>query len=305
MAADKARPRRFSYVGGRLRTEMIRCPFRPRRFGSALNLNVHCHCIVPDGLFVPASGEPSAPLRFVPLPAPTTAEVEELTQTVAGRLTDRLAAASEEENDYLDPELAALVEALFWSRNPPPGTRDIPRLPGMEAEAGEEDGLRDKPLCASVAGFSLHAAQCVPAHDREALERLCRYGLRAPFSQERLSRRPDGKVIYRLRRPWPHAGGATAFVLDPLDFLRRLAALVSFPYTHQPWCHGIFSNHSKLRRQLPPPLPSPRAQEAEAMLSAQTKEPAPAEAQGARCPSLRQVAAANSLGAIASACAPC
>jgi hypothetical protein len=84
-----------------------------------------------------------------------------------------------------------------------------------------------------VAGFSLHAAQCVPAHDREALERLCRYGLRAPFSQERLSRRPDGKVVYRLRRPWPNASGATHLVLEPLDFLRRLAALVSFPYAHQ------------------------------------------------------------------------
>ena len=107
-----------------------------QRFGSALNLNVHRHCILPDGLFVPVAEDPSAPLRFVPLPPPTTAEVEELTRTVADRLTARLAAASEEENDYLDPDLAALVEALFWSRNPPPGTRDIPRLPGLEAEVG-------------------------------------------------------------------------------------------------------------------------------------------------------------------------
>ena len=73
-----------------------------------------------------------------------------------------------------------------------------------------------------MAGFSLHAAQSVAAHDREALERLCRYGLRAPFSQERLSRRLDGKVVYTLRRPWPHAGGATHLILEPLDFLRHL-----------------------------------------------------------------------------------
>jgi hypothetical protein len=111
-----------------------------QRFGSALNSHVHCHRILPDGLFVPVSDEPSAPLRVVPLPAPTTAEVEELTQTVADRLTARLAAASEEEDDYLDPDLAALVEALFWSRDAPPavspqrGTRDIPLLPGLERE---------------------------------------------------------------------------------------------------------------------------------------------------------------------------
>jgi hypothetical protein len=153
---------------------------------------------LPDGLFVADTAE-GAPLRFVPLPPPTTAEVEELTRTLAGHLTARLAAASEEENDYLDPDLAALVEALFWSRDAPPGTRDIPLPPGLEA-GRDEDGLQGKPLCAAVAGLSLHAAQCVQAHDREALERLLRYGLRAPFSQERLSRRPDGKVVYRLRR---------------------------------------------------------------------------------------------------------
>jgi hypothetical protein len=40
-------------------------------------------------------------------------------------------------------------------------------------------------------------------------------------------------------RGWPHAGGATALVLEPLDFLRRLAALVSFPYAHGVRYHGL------------------------------------------------------------------
>jgi len=80
-----------------------------------------------------------------------------------------------------------------------------------------------------------------------------RYGLRAPFAQERLSRRDDGQVVYRLRRPWPHAQGATHLILEPHDFLRRLAALVSFPYSHQVRRHGVFANHSRWRRRLPPP----------------------------------------------------
>jgi hypothetical protein len=67
--------------------------------------------------------------------------------------------------DYLDPDLAAVCEAFFFSRNPPTGTRDIPLLPGMEPAAP-----KGKPLCASVAGFSLHAAQAVAVEDREALE---------------------------------------------------------------------------------------------------------------------------------------
>ena len=68
-----------------------------------------------------------------------------------------------------------------------------------------------------MAGFSLHGAQSVAAKDREGLERLCRYGLRPPFAQERLVLRDDGCVLYHLRRPWPHPQGPTCLVLEPLD----------------------------------------------------------------------------------------
>ena len=77
----------------------------------------------------------------------TTLEVEELIVTVA-RFTDRLTAASEERGDYLD--LAALLEALHWTREPLPGTQDVPLLPWMETSGGEEDGLPGTPLCAAV-----------------------------------------------------------------------------------------------------------------------------------------------------------
>jgi hypothetical protein len=69
-----------------------------------------------------------------------------------------------------------------------------------------------------------------------------------------------------MRRPWPHAGGATHLVLEPHDFLRRLAALVSFPYSHGVRRHGVFANRSRLRRLLPPPPPSPFAAEMELSL---------------------------------------
>ena len=29
----------------------------------------------------------------------------------------------------------------------------------------------------------------------------------------------DGRVRYRLKRPWPRPGGITELVLDPVDFL--------------------------------------------------------------------------------------
>ena len=166
-----------------------------QRFGGALNLNPHLHSVEPDGLFVP---EPDGSLRLVPLPPPTTAEVQDLAVAIASRLTERLAAASEEEGNYLDPDLAALCEALLWSRNAPAGTCDLPRLDGMGEEGREEEGLRGKPLCASVAplrghgGFSLHAAQSVPAHDRRR------------DSRRRWSCRPDpGRPLGRRVRARP------------------------------------------------------------------------------------------------------
>jgi len=40
------------------------------------------------------------------------------------------------------------------------------------------------------------------ARDRHRLERLCRYVARPAISSERLARRDDGRLIYRLKRRW-------------------------------------------------------------------------------------------------------
>ena len=112
---------------------------------------------------------------------------------------------------------------------------------------------QDKPLCAKIDGFSLHAARTVDENDRKGLERLCRYCLRSPLSLERLSIDPDGRVRYRLHRPWPNPAGKTAIVMDPIAFLRRLAALIPAPYTNLIRYHGVFANRSRFRKRLPLP----------------------------------------------------
>ena len=110
-----------------------------------------------------------------------------------------------------------------------------------------------KPLCANVEGFGLHAARIVAAHDRAGLERLCSYGLRPPFSQKRLSLLDDGRVRYRLRKPWPTPDGTEALVLEPVPFLKRLTALMSRPYVNNVRYHGVFCNRSNDRARLPLP----------------------------------------------------
>jgi hypothetical protein len=47
-----------------------------QRFGSALNLNIHLHCLVLDGVFV--KGHQGGSATFHPLPAPTTEQIEAL-----------------------------------------------------------------------------------------------------------------------------------------------------------------------------------------------------------------------------------
>jgi hypothetical protein len=130
----------------------------------------------------------------------------------------------------------------------------------------QEPQLARKAQCAQVVGFSLHAAQWVAAHERRDLEALLRYALRPPFAGGRLSLSPDGRVLYQLRRPWPKPGGASQLILDPLDFLRRLAALLPRPYAHAARYHGCFAGRSAARKLLPkPPLPSSPAIEASAV----------------------------------------
>ena len=53
-----------------------------------------------------------------------------------------------------------------------------------------------------VAGFSLHAGVATRAHDREKLERLCRYIARPAVSTKRLSLTRNGKVRYELKTPY-------------------------------------------------------------------------------------------------------
>ena len=90
-----------------------------QRFGSALNLNVHFHCVIPDGVWVRAEGT----VRFVALPAPTDDDVGHVLLRIERRvralLAPRLEAAKE--NAVPPDELAASqAEPVGAPRGKPP-----------------------------------------------------------------------------------------------------------------------------------------------------------------------------------------
>jgi hypothetical protein len=64
----------------------------------------------------------------------------------------------------------------------------------------------------------------VRGSDRDALERLCRYGARPAFAHDRLVFPADGRISYQLKRPWPD--GRTHLVLEPVAFFRRLVGII-------------------------------------------------------------------------------
>jgi len=221
-----------------------------QRFGGAINCNPHFHAVLPDGLFVPDPG--TGRLVFAPLPPPAEDDVAALAARIALRLgaIARRHREQREPKDALpdDEEACVLSSAAEAVQLPLPATSDLP--------ADHSGGTGNKPLCARVDGFSLHAASSVAASDRAGLERLLGYGLRAPFALDRFSMLPDGRVRYRLRRPWPTHEGSTEIILEPLSLLRRLAALLPSPYSNLIRYHGCFANRSGHRPLLPPP-PAP------------------------------------------------
>ena len=70
----------------------------------------------------------------------------------------------------------------------------------------------------------------IAPNQREKLERLCRYVSRPPAAIERLALTASGHVRYMLKTPY--RDGTTHIVLEPLDLVARLAALVPPPRMH-------------------------------------------------------------------------
>jgi hypothetical protein len=106
------------------------------------------------------------------------------------------------------------------------------------------------PLCASVNGFSLHAARSVAHHQRAELEQLIQYAARPALSTERLSLTPEGLIKYQLKTRW--RDGTTHIILSPIELIEKLAALVPLPRLHLVRYFGVLSPNSKLRKHIIP-----------------------------------------------------
>ena len=106
------------------------------------------------------------------------------------------------------------------------------------------------------------------SHQRDKLERLCRYVSHPAVSEKRLALTAHGQVRYQLKTPYRNS--ATHVLFEPLDFIAKLAALVPAPQVNLTRFHGVFAPNSKHRVQL---TPAQRGKQPEKAEPADNNEP--------------------------------
>ncbi len=206
-----------------------------------------------DGVYVDARAGPS--FRWVK--APTRTELTQLSHTIArrvGRFLERQGLlVRDDEAAYLtadtggDDPMDTLIGHSITYRIAT-GSRRGRKVLTLQSLPAIDEPFTTR--AGNVAGFSLHAGVAAKAHERNKLERLCRYITRPAVSEKRLSLTEHGNVRYTLKTPW--RDGTTHVIFESLDFIARLAALVPRPRVNLTRFHGVFAPNSQHRALITP-----------------------------------------------------
>ena len=228
-----------------------------QRFGSALNLNIHFHILLLDGVYAYRDNRPP---RFQRIKAPDKGELESLTHLISQRVGRCL-----ERQGLLEQD----AESAWLELDPAEDTDAMPQILGSSVSyrvaVGTQQGRKafmirtirplDRPdpgleRVAKANGFSLHAGVSCEAHQKDKRERIFRYIARPPVAVPRLSLSSTGKVVYTLKTPY--RDGTTQVAFEPVDFMARLAALVPKPRVNLTRYHGILAPNHRWRGLVTP-----------------------------------------------------
>jgi hypothetical protein len=229
-----------------------------QRFGGSLNLNVHFHVVVLDGVF---ARDAEGRVAFSAAPAPTPAELDAIVRRVQDRsrawlkrrglLDER--PLEERSNEASAPSAIDACAAIAMQR----GMVKTLSAETDDVDVGDADGDHarvDKTALAEREGFNLHAGVRIEAADDLGRERLCRYGARPPLSLDRLRRLPGGRVAYRVK--YVRRGRAKHRVMTAIELLARLSALIAPPRYPLVRYSGVLAPNSSWRKDV---VPNPRA----------------------------------------------
>ena len=219
-----------------------------QRFGGSLNLNVHFHVLVLDGAYVRTAGA----VRFREHPAPSREQIEQVARRVHARAVrwlkrnGLLRGKPEDGSNEREGATALDACATLALRGAGLVSRDDPseRPPSDPLEA-----RAPKRFSAVFEGFDVHAAVRVEADDDAGRERLVRYCARPALALDRLSLSRAGRVVYRVKYA---RGNKTHRIMEPVEFLARLAALIPPPRYPLVRYHGVLAPHSAWRKSVVP-----------------------------------------------------
>jgi hypothetical protein len=238
-----------------------------QRANSDLRLSPHFHCLFLDGVYAP--DQDGKTLIFHPAPAPSQQDIEDLIERASHRILrflkrrgvisfvpapgdGEISLVSDETIADKDPLLAKLLAAASAGASP---AGHVNKRKTIRFVLDPHDRpIAKGTLCGQSRGFNLQAATRLAANDKAGRERLCRYILRPPFSNDRLRLLPNGNIRLDLKHPW--SDGTRAIDLEPLAFIARLAALVPSPRFHLTHYFGVLSSHSHSRSLVVPKDPA-------------------------------------------------
>jgi hypothetical protein len=245
-----------------------------QRFGSALNLNIHLHMLFLDGAYTFRGNRGTFHRARRPSDFELAQLLDSLSRRIVRVLERRGLLIADPEHQQLDLEPGSSLDQIQAASITRDGfarallglrpNRTLAFACAYRIAIGPQAGRKAlalysvpaleeatyHPLLARAAGFSLHAATVCEAFQRSRLERLCRYITRPPIATKRLSVDTRGRVVYQYKQPF--RDGSTHVVLEPLDFIARLAALVPRPRLNLTRFHGVFAPNFKHRRKIVP-----------------------------------------------------
>ncbi len=224
-----------------------------QRFGGSLNLNVHFHVVVVDGVF---TRDGAGRVRFCEAPPPITTDLDGVARHVKSRIVAWL-----RRRGYLDerpleergdgaPEPTAMdaCAAIAMHR----GT--FARLTADDPGTPDDDTAAPRSHASAARdGFDVHAGVRIEGADTLGRERLCRYGARPALALDRLRRMRDGRVSYRVK--YARRGRSDCRVMTPVECLARLSALVPPPRLPLVRYHGVLGPRSSWRKDVVPTGP--------------------------------------------------
>jgi hypothetical protein len=227
-----------------------------QRFGSALNLNIHFHSLLMDGVFVTdAFGQPA----FQSLAPPTLDDLHRVAARIAAAvlaLLRRRGVWLDDLDGDEDPVAGRNASLAGLARASIAGTLVFGKAGAkpVRLQDGRVWAAPQLERAGRALGFTLDAEVRVSAGNRLHRERLCRYLLRPPLAKGRLHETMDGKYAFELKTPW--SDGTRVIFFSGEELVARLAALVPPPRMHLVHYYGVLAPHAKLRKFVVPEAPS-------------------------------------------------